>query len=762
MNWKEFQKLAEYRGEKETYFEMFFMHYLYYSIVECHSRKVSIRDVSRFFNNLYYNLAEKEAMKLVYYEYKNNAVCSSNSLEENDAEIIKMAQRLRKKSLYEKMFHLIDGYIVIDDGFSYSHNGAKIWGRNWSTSDLNIAFYYSEKELYDWQEPKWKSVKKLIGDLGTSYNQSLIEHLCKWHLNNPKFCHNPFMTPEAEGVKITPKNLELGEYIAAKYIYRCFKAWHRSNESYLSKLVRTPKILIKGVDYYPSAIKKETDSYRIQMIKKYPELARRFAFLIQTAKNDQIVFDSSYEPVEFKRLPYRDPDDDEAFRLRRKNYILDVVGSYHQDFLVMKNNKGEVLFKDSVSYSMSNLDSLSPEERKSIFAEKDYLEEELAKMKKEFAEKKEYQNTRQKYNEEFRLFIEEQGKTVNPVRIEAPFETDNNWYIESQQMKYFEIMFMHYLYYNVVNGYSKTITVGEILDFFNMSYEYLSNNERPTFAYEAISKYAFHNYGTEGIENVQRMIGRLENKPGSNPQFHLSKDYVVIGEEFSYQPLKEEGDSSLASLEPYIKGLCSQVLKKYGVNRKRIPDEISSNNIEIGKYLAAKFIDEAGLEELIYEYYNISHRFAVLLQISEPGSCIFYNQSSDAKNEKAVKLLAAEMEFRKRYLLAGIEEKHHIDPPNFIAYKEEDGKVYIIDSTGKRIHVKATPTRYDVRTLFPNKKGPDYVESRIEENNIIAQNAIRAQKVYEEFIESTESLKSRTQSLILKMDNKEYTYTKRT
>ena len=762
MNWKEFQKLAEYRGEKETYFEMFFMHYLYYSIVECHSRKVSIRDVSRFFNNLYYNLAEKEAMKLVYYEYKNNAVCSSNSLEENDAEIIQMVQSLRKKSLYEKMFHLIDGYIVIDDGFSYSHNGAKIWGRNWSTSDLNIAFYYSEKELYDWQEPKWRKVKKLIGDLGTSYNQSLIEHLCKWHLNNPKFCHNPFMTPEAEGVKITPKNLELGEYIAAKYIYRCFKAWHRSNESYLSKLVRTPKILIKGVDYYPSAIKKETDSYRIQMIKKYPELARRFAFLIQTAKNDQIVFDSSYEPVEFKRLPYRDPDDDEAFRLRRKNYILGVVGPYHQDFLVMKNNKGEILFKDSVSYSMSNLDSLSPEERKSIFAEKDYLEEELAKMKKESAEKKEYQNTQQKYNEEFRLFIEEQGKTVNPVRIEAPFETDNNWYIESQQMKYFEIMFMNYLYYNVVNGYSKTITVGEILDFFNMSYEYLSNNERPTFPYEAISKYAFHNYGTEGIENVQRMIGRLENKPGSNPQFHLSKDYVIIGEEFSYQPLKEEGDSLLASLEPHIKGLCSQTLQKYGVNRKRIPDEISSNNIEIGKYLAAKFIDEAGLEELIYKYYNISHRFAVLLQISEPGSYIFYNQSSDAKNEKAVKLLAAEMEFRKRYLLAGIEEKHHIDSPNFIAYKEEDGKVYIIDSTGKRIHVKATPTRYDVKTLFPNKKGPDYVESRIEENNIIAQNAIRAQKVYEEFIESTESLKSRTQSLILKMDNKEYTYTKRT
>ena len=56
MDWKKFRDLAEYRGEKEAYFEMFFMHYLYYSIVECHGRKVSIREVSRFFHNLYFNL----------------------------------------------------------------------------------------------------------------------------------------------------------------------------------------------------------------------------------------------------------------------------------------------------------------------------------------------------------------------------------------------------------------------------------------------------------------------------------------------------------------------------------------------------------------------------------------------------------------------------------------------------------------------------------------------------------------------------------
>ncbi len=740
MNWKEFSDLAENRGEKETYFEMFFMHYLYYSIVECHSRKVSIRDVSRFFHNLYHNLAEKEAMKIICYDYKRNAVCSSNYLEDNDAEIIRMAEKLRENSLYEKMFHLIDGYIVIDDGFSYSHNGAKRWGKNLRTSDLNIAFYYSKEELYNWREPKWIKIKEFMNYLGVGYDQSLIEFLCKWHLSNPKFCHNPLITPETEGIKLTPKNLELGEFIAAKFIYRCFKEWHRSNEADLAYSVRTPEILIKGVDYYPSAIKEKTDNYRIQMIEKYPELARRFAFLIQTAKNDQIVFDSAYEPVKYDRLQVQDPDADEAFRLGRKNYILKVAGKYYQDYIVEKNNRGEVLLKDSVSYSMSNLEELSPEERKSRFAEKDYLEEELSRMKKERAEKIEEQEKAAKYKKAWTELNKEKPvrKMICETDIGQLF-AERNWYVESQRTEYFEKMLMHYLYYNITEGFSRKINIIEINSYFQRLYYYLSKSREINTREAYFVNYAYCPEGPDGLKNTKEKITKMQRNPKYKGMFNLSGDMLIIEDAFSYSPkyerisnhsslinwletllyltkkdlasesmVGEEKDEKTEKKRKFINNftfvgqdqtiiehICKKSLSTYNTPKISAASEgveITEENLEYGKMLAARIIPNYHLEDVKEQYLAMAQNFAFLIQTCKSGDTVFDGTFSEhSRNYKPIKK-EADMIFRRDYILektcwtvSDMGNSYNLPIQTTLVVKKDfKGNIFVTDSNIKR------------------------------------------------------------------------------
>ena len=769
MDWKKFRDLAEYRGEKEAYFEMFFMHYLYYSIVECHGRKVSIREVSRFFHNLYFNLAKKEEMDLIYYEYKSNAVCSSNSFKDNDAEIIQMAEKLRENSLYEKMFHLIDGYIVIDDGFSYSHNGARRWGRNWRTSDLNIAFYYSIKELYDWDEPKWMAIKKFIGELGAGYNQSLIEHLCKWHLRNPILCQNPLITPETEGIKLTPKNLELGEFIAAKFIYRCFKAWHRSNADDLAYRVRTPKILIKGVDYYPSAIKEKTDNYRIQMIKKYPELARRFAFLIQTAKNDQIIFNSAYKPVEYDRLLNRDPDADEAFRLGREKYILEVAGPYYQDFLVKKNKNGEVLFIDSASYSMSNLEELSPEERKSAFPEKGYLEEELLRMKKERAKKIKEKEEASKYKKAWANFNKEKTvrKMICETDIRQPF-AERNWYVESQKIEYFEKMLMHYLYYNISEGFSRKINIIEINSYFQRLYYYLSKLEEINTQDAYFVNYAYCPEGPDGLKDTKEKIAQMQKNPKYKGMFNLSGDMLIIEDAFSYSP-KYERISNHSSLlnwletllyltkkdleseiwfgeekdektekkrrfinnfkfvgwdQTIIEHICKKSLSTYNTPRISAASEgveITEENLEYGKMLAARIIPKHDFENVKDQYLAMAQNFAFLIQTCKSGDTIFDGTfDEDASDYKPIKK-EADMIFRRDYIhkntcwtVSDMGISYYLPIQTTLVVKKDfKGNIFVTDKDIKRkgkgwINIsEISPKDYD--TYFDSKKYLDYL-----------------------------------------------------
>ena len=769
MDWKKFRDLAEYRGQKETYFEMFFMHYLYYSIVECHSRKVSIREVSRFFHNLYYNLAEKEEMDLIYYEYKRNAVCSSNFFKDNDAEIIQMAEKLRENSLYEKMFHLIDGYIVIDDGFSYSHNGAKKWGSNWRTGDLNIAFYYSREELYGWQEPKWIKIKEFMENLGAGYDQSLIEHLCKWHLRNPIFCQNPLITSETEGIKLTPKNLELGEFIAANFIYRCFKDWHRSNEGDLAGLVRTQKILIKGVEYYPSAIKKKTDNYRIQMIEKYPELARRFAFLIQTAKNGQIVFESAYEPVEYKKLLDRDPDADEAFRLGRKKYILEVVGKYHQDYEVKKNNNGEVLFKDSVSYSATNLDELSPEKRKSKLPEKGYLEEELSRMKKERAEKIKEKEQASKYKKAWANFNEEKTvrKMICETDIRQPF-AERNWYVENQRAEYFEKMLMHYLYYNITEGFSRKISIIEINSFFQRLYDYLAKPEIINTKEASFGNYAYCPEGTDGLKETKEKIAKMQKNPRYKGMFNLSGDMLIVEDAYSYSPkyerisnhssllnwletllyltkkdlasesmVGEEKDEKTEKKRKFINNftfvgqdqtiiehICKKSLSTYNTPKISAASEgveITEENLEYGKMLAARIIPNYHLEDVKEQYLAMAQNFAFLIQTCKSGDTVFDGTFSErSRNYKPIKK-EADMIFRRDYIhkntcwiVSDIGITYNLPIQTTLVVKKDfKGNIFVTDSNIKRkgrgwINISEISQK-DYDTYFDSKKYLDYL-----------------------------------------------------
>ena len=769
MDWKKFRDLAEYRGEKETYFEMFFMHYLYYSIVECHGRKVSIREVSRFFHNLYFNLAKKEEMDLIYYEYKSNAVCSSNSFKDNDAEIIRMAEKLRENSLYEKMFHLIDGYIVIDDGFSYSHNGAKKWGSNWSTGDLNIAFYYSRKELYDWREPKWIAIKKFIRELGAGYNQSLIEHLCKWHLRNPILCQKPLITPETEGIGITSKNLELGEYIAANFIYRCFKDWHISNEGDLAGLVRKPKILIKGVEYYPIAIKKKTDDYRIKMIKKYPELARRFAFLIQTAKNGQIVFESAYEPVEYGKLRDRDPDADEAFRLGRKRYILEVAGKYHQGYTVKKNNDGEVLFKDSVSYSMTNLEKLSPEKRKSKLPEKGYLEEELSRMEKERAEKIKEKEEASKYKKAWANFNKEKTvrKMICETDIRQPF-AERNWYVESQKIEYFEKMLMHYLYYNITEGLSRKISIIEINSFFQRLYDYFSKPEIINTKEASFENYAYCPEGPDGLKETKEKIAKMQKNPKYKGMFNLSGDMLIVEDAYSYSPkyerisnhssllnwlqtllyltkkdlasesmVGEEKDEKTEKKRKFINNfkfigwdqtiiehICKKSLSTYNTPRISAASEgveITEENLEYGKMLAARIIPNYHLEDVKEQYLAMAQNFAFLIQTCKSGDTIFDGTFDEGASDYKPIKKEADMIFRRDYILEktcwivsdiGITYNLPIQT-TLVVKKDFKGNIFITDSNIQRkgrgwINISEISQR-DYNKYFAGKDYLDYL-----------------------------------------------------
>ena len=194
--------------------------------------------------------------------------------------------------------------------------------------------------------------------------------------------HTPKISPESEKIRISKKNYELGKLLAARFIYRCGKDWYRYNAEYLCELMRNKEVIIDGLDY-ADELKKVIDEYRNNINSKYIELANRFAFLLQTAKNNSIVYYSEYVLNKNCIEYHTKVDSDEAFQVARNNYINDLLGTqYYQSFFVKKDENGDIWLLDPGLDASVNINEMSEDKKKEFFKTKDLLDRVVEKENK--------------------------------------------------------------------------------------------------------------------------------------------------------------------------------------------------------------------------------------------------------------------------------------------------------------------------------------------------------------------------------------------
>ena len=409
---------------KNEYFKLFLFNYIYYNIIFNRSRKIQIKEIARFFNSLYFILKTDKIRKKGYYSFSDYSIHTRDgeSIDDTCREIEDLIKKLCENSDYQKMFHVEDGAIIVDDGFSFSPDKAKkINNYDAPLYELKDFIYSSQKELFDrsWGESNEYSFAK---EYSNGFYKTVMRSLCERAIAKS---NTPLISPEREGIIISPENYEMGKLLAARFIYRCGKAWYIGNEGRLGYILRSKNVIINGLDY-ASKLRREIDEYRKPMNLKYLELAKRFAFLLQTCDNDEVVFDAEYSPKEYERSSRKGPDSNEAFLLARRNYILGFVNSDFQQFKVIKDKDGNVWFRDSgddIYREFTNINTMSEERKKKVFSVKDMLDKITLEEEKKTKMRKLYDN----------FMLEQSDCRKRCGSLEPIFDDQTIWYRDSSK-----------------------------------------------------------------------------------------------------------------------------------------------------------------------------------------------------------------------------------------------------------------------------------------------------------------------------------------
>lgn len=407
-------KKAIIKSQKKEYFRVFFLNYLYYNITEGLSRIIKINDISTFFSEIYNRFKKDKELNdrgVKFSEYAIYFDMNGKFDSKKCEEIKELANNLQKNAKYSTMFHLSEDYIIIDDGFSYSPTNAKTNGEmEGDLESLKKCFFSTKEELFARgfrgdirieDEKIYFFIEKHI----ESFDKPVMQIICKSIIHN--YSTTPKISPQSEGIIISSENYEMGKLLAARFIYRCYKAFFINKGISLINSLNNDKEIVNDFDF-TNELRVEFDNYRNNINSKYLELARRFAFLIQTCPPGQRAFNAKYEKKPNHDYPDRRPDADEAFQIARRNYILDNIGEYYQRFKIDKDEEGNILFQDAGFddgyFPWVNINTMPEDDKKFLFRaktslDKILLEKQQAHLKKQEIIKK-YQTIYQEYLKE--------------------------------------------------------------------------------------------------------------------------------------------------------------------------------------------------------------------------------------------------------------------------------------------------------------------------------------------------------------------------
>ena len=353
-------------AQREEYFQMFLLSYLYYNIVNNCSRKIEIIELSQFFDKVYEEFSNNEIVVQVDSDFPKYAI---HNAVDNYAGIEMIIEKVMKKDKYSKMFHISDEAVIIDGDFSFSpaEELSNLWrfsaGSGWLCG-LKELFYISKTEVgyrfgtfYDDFFYRYTS----FGDSSSEKADSVMQGICE---STIKCFGKPIMSPESESIIISKENLELGKYLAYRFLYRCGKAWFRYNEAEIGEALRTPEVIFGGLSGAIGTKLDEMIGHYVEGINsKYLELSNRFAFLLQASERDVTVFDTNYN--EYK--------ENDAFLIGAYKYIIYFVDSKFQRFRVWKDQNGDVYLQDSVMPQL-DISNMTEADKNYYFRYKDSLD----------------------------------------------------------------------------------------------------------------------------------------------------------------------------------------------------------------------------------------------------------------------------------------------------------------------------------------------------------------------------------------------------
>ena len=268
-------------AQRDRYFEVSLLNYLYYNITEGFSRHVNIEDIAFFFQQMYYCLTNFEKIYSEKACFRDYAFCPEglDGLEKTKEKI----EKLRENTRYKNMFHLVGDTLVIDEGFRFIPK--KEWLSIGISPLVNLeSLLYSKKEyvfpyltmrIREEVDNKEDNQRMIRFFSKADPDCLIIEHICREVLLNS---NTPRITAASEGVEVTEENLEYGKMLAARII---------SQYSF------------------------------DQMKNQYLRMAENFAFLIQTCKPRSTIFDGTLD----ENSPTYKPSETEADRIFRRDYI---------------------------------------------------------------------------------------------------------------------------------------------------------------------------------------------------------------------------------------------------------------------------------------------------------------------------------------------------------------------------------------------------------------------------------------------------------
>lgn len=235
-----------------------------------------------------------------------------------------------------------------------------------------------------------------------------MQIICKSIIHN--YSTTPKISPQSEGIIISSENYEMGKLLAARFVYRCYKAFFINKGISLINSLNNDKEIVNDFDF-TNELRVEFDNYRNNINSKYLELARRFAFLIQTCQPGHRAFNVKYEKKPNQDYPDRRPDADEAFQIARRNYILDNIGEHYQRFIIDKDEKGNIWFQDAGFddgyYPWVNINNMSEDDKKSLFRAKASLDKTLLEKQQDHLERIRIQETIKKYQIIYQEYLKE-------------------------------------------------------------------------------------------------------------------------------------------------------------------------------------------------------------------------------------------------------------------------------------------------------------------------------------------------------------------